>query len=447
MCTVASPVFFMDDRAASIETSLVAKMLRVFDEAGLDGLIRPHDLVAVKVHFGEYNNTGYLRPVFARSLVDRIKELGGRPFVTDTTTSFYYYTVGRASAIDCLLTAERNGYSSATLGCPLIISDGFLGDDDLRVDLPEGTILKEQYVAKGIAMADKMIVLTHFKGHGSGVYGGSIKNVGVGCASKRGKFNLHFGGHPMGWGKAPYFEHLAKGPHRREWLEELRDSCPWGLFTIDGDRFDWDRAHCVCGPGGGGPCGDILGRMRGVHEDAFDANPVTIADSALAALKIVGEGFGTGNAGFINMAIDITPFCDCAPYADRPIVPNMGVFASQDIVAIDAACVAMATASAGMIGSRAYEEGVMAPGTPKFPAAASRVSAGQEICLNNGTKIGMGNRDFELVTCQPGPRSQAVFHWDRRPIAVRMGKMMKKDPVYPEGGFKREDTVDLEELR
>jgi uncharacterized protein len=446
---MASPVYFMDDRAASIETSLANKMLTVFDAAGLSDIVKPHDLVGIKVHFGEYNNTAYLRPVYARALVDKVKELGGRPFVCDTTTAYYYYNCGRCSAIDALLTAERNGFTSATLGCPLVIVDGFIGDDDLRVDLPEGTILKEQYVAKGIAMADKMIVLTHFKGHGSGVYGGSIKNVGVGCASKRGKFNLHFGGHPIGTRFAPWFEHLARQPQTPEWLEELRDSCPWGLFAIEpaAGTFEWDRDHCVCGPGGGGPCGDILGRIRGVHEDAFDANPVTIADSALAALKIVGPGQEAGNAGFINMAIDITPFCDCAPYADRPFIPNIGVFASKDIVAIDAACVAAATAAAGVAGSRAYEDGVMAAGTPKFAAGASRASSSQEICLNNGQKIGMGSRDFELVTCQPGPRAHAVFHWDRRPIAVRMREMMKKDPIYPEGGFRRAEAVNLEGLR
>ncbi|MCL5025621.1 MAG: DUF362 domain-containing protein [Chloroflexi bacterium] len=444
---MAHEVFFMDDRAASIETSLVSKMLRVFDEAGLPDLVRPHDLVAIKVHFGEYNNTGYLRPVYARALVDKVKELGGRPFVTDTTTAFYHYHSARCNALDATLTAERNGYTSASLGCPLLIADGFLGDDDLRVDLPEGTILKEQYVAKAIAMADKLLVLTHFKGHGAGVFGGSIKNVGVGCASKRGKFNLHFGGHPMGFRHAPLFEHLAAPSHSREWLEQLRDSCPWGLFTINEHTFEWDQSRCICGPGGGGPCNDILGRMRGYHEDAFDANPVTISDSALACLKMVGAGRDAGNAGFINMAVDITPLCDCAPYADRPIVPNIGVFASRDIVAIDAACVAMANAAGGMPGSRAYEDGVMGAGVPKFAAAASRTGSSQEIQLNNGTKIGLGNRDFELVTCQPGPRSHAVFHWDRRPVAVRMREMMKKDPVYPEGGFKRENDVDLEALR
>jgi len=439
----------MDDRAASIETSLVNKMLTVFNAAGLDELIKPHDLVAIKIHCGEYNNTGYLRPVFPRALADRVKELGGRPFVCDTTTAYYSYYGGRCNAVDELLTAERNGFSSATLGCPFIVADGFIGNDDLRVDIPEGTILKEQYIAKAIAMADKLLVLTHFKGHGAGVFGGAIKNIGVGAASKRGKFNLHFGGHHLGTRYAPLFEHLARERKSGQWLEELRDSCPWGLFTINESEgsFDWDQTKCVCGPGGGGPCGEVLGRMRGTHEEAGDANPVSIADSAKGCLNIVGNGFGTGNAGFISLAIDITPGCDCAPMSDRALIPNIGVFASKDIVAIDAACVDKATAAGGIPGSRSYEDGVMGAGVPKFAAAASRFASSQDLQLNNGQIIGMGNRDYELITAKPGPRSEAVFHWDRRPIAVRMGAMMKKDPIYPEGGFKRAENVDLEELR
>jgi hypothetical protein len=245
------------------------------------------------------------------------------------------------------------------------------------------------------------------------------------------------------------FEHLAKEHKSASWLQDLQDSCPWGLFTVNENEgsFEWDREHCVCGPGGGGPCGEVLGRIRGHHEDAFDANPVSIADSAKGCLNIVGKGFGTGNAGFINLAIDITPGCDCAPMSDRALIPNIGVFASKDIVAVDAACVDMATAAGGIPGSRSYEDGVLGVGVPKFAAAASRFASSQDLQLNNGTKIGMGNREYELITCKPGPRSEAVFHWDRRPVSVRMRDMMKKDPVYPEGGFKRAETVDLEALR
>ena len=137
-----SEVFYMDAHSESTETSLVAKMTTVFDAAGLDEMIKPNDIVAIKVHCGEWNNTAYLRPVYARALADRIKELGGRPFVCDTTTSTYSPWGSRSSELDILLTAERNGYNSATLGCPFICADGFIGTSDFRVDIPEGYLLE-----------------------------------------------------------------------------------------------------------------------------------------------------------------------------------------------------------------------------------------------------------------------------------------------------------------
>ena len=183
-----SEVYYMDAHSESPETSLPAKMLTVFDEAGLDEMIKPNDVVAIKLHCGEWNNSAYLRPVYARTLADRIKELGGRPFVCDTTTLTYSPFGSRATELDLLLTAERNGFTSAALGCPFISADGYIGTSDFRVDIPEGFILKEAYVAQAIAAADVLIALTHFKGHPMGVIGGALKNLGIGAQSKRGKF-------------------------------------------------------------------------------------------------------------------------------------------------------------------------------------------------------------------------------------------------------------------
>ncbi len=192
-----SDVFYMDAHSESTETSLVAKMLTVFDAAGLDEMIKPNDMVAIKVHCGEWNNTAYLRPVYARALADRIKELGGRPFVCDTTTSSYSPWGSRTSELDILLTAERNGYNSATLGCPFICADGFIGTSDFRVDIPEGYLLKEAYVAQAIAAADALITLTHFKGHGMGVIGGALKNLGIGGAVQARQAQCPYGRPPQ----------------------------------------------------------------------------------------------------------------------------------------------------------------------------------------------------------------------------------------------------------
>lgn len=106
--------------------------------------------------------------------------------VVDTTTLPYFTYASRVTALDHLKTIARNGFSMSTVGCPIVIADGFIGTDDVRIDLPEGFILKEQYIGAGIALADAMIMLSHFKGHPMGTFGGALKNMGVGCASKRG---------------------------------------------------------------------------------------------------------------------------------------------------------------------------------------------------------------------------------------------------------------------
>ena len=123
----ASEVYYMNARSESPQTGLVAKMLTVFEAAGLDQMIKPGDLVAIKIHCGEWNNTAYLRPVYPRALADRIKELGGRPFVCDTTTLTYQPYASRATELDLKMTAERNGFSSAVLGCPLSVPTVLLG--------------------------------------------------------------------------------------------------------------------------------------------------------------------------------------------------------------------------------------------------------------------------------------------------------------------------------
>ena len=202
-----STVYTMEMRSHSTQTGLVAQALRLFEAAGYDDLVNPGDIVAVKIHCGEWNNTAYLRPVYARAICDRIKELGGKPFVCDTTTLTYSPTADRVTAPDLMRVAERNGFTSATLGAPFIAADGFNGTDDVHVDLPEGYILQEAYIAKALALADSAIVLTHFKGHPLGMVGGSIKNMGIGAQSKRGKYNVHMGGHPTYSLPATVIEH------------------------------------------------------------------------------------------------------------------------------------------------------------------------------------------------------------------------------------------------
>ena len=173
-------VYFMDARSESPDTSLINKTVTVFEAAGFDKMINKGDVVAIKMHCGELGSSAYIRPAYVRAIADKIKELGGRPFACDTTTQTYGTWGSRVTELDLVETAERNGFSSATLGCPFLSADGYVGTSDYMVDIPEGYLLKEAYIAQAIAAADKTIVLTHFKGHGMGVIGGALKNLGIG---------------------------------------------------------------------------------------------------------------------------------------------------------------------------------------------------------------------------------------------------------------------------
>ena len=137
----------MDDRYSGAQSSIPAKAQQLFDHAKLDECFEPGDTVAVKCHMGEWNNSAYLRPILIRVIVDQIKEYGGKPFVTDTTTAPYYFYGARSTADLHLETAARNGFTSQSMGCPIIISDGLYGTDDVKVDIPDGLLLKEGYLS------------------------------------------------------------------------------------------------------------------------------------------------------------------------------------------------------------------------------------------------------------------------------------------------------------
>ena len=437
-----SQVFYMNDRSSSIQTSLVAKVLTLFDAADFGRMISPGDVVAIKVHMGEWNNTAYVRPVYVRGLVEKIKSLGGDPMVVDTTTLPYWPFTSRSTALDYLKTVARNGFTAEAVGCPIVIGDGYIGTDDVLVDLPEGFILKEQYVATGIAMADSMIVLSHFKGHPMGTYGGALKNIGVGCASKRGKLNLHLGGHP------------TYGLNARHWMPErcaksecpdyevCLHLCPAGAIEHTDDTILYHREKCV----GCLACVGVV-TMCGVAflpDDFFDATAAAIVDSALATVKAIG---GPEKVGYINLALDISPWCDCVNFSDRPIIPNLGLFASWDPVAVDSACIQKSKESAGMPDSLAMQKGVMDPGLPKFSACGSFIGVSEEIQPNVGQKIGLGERNFELMEVEPA-EDVTPFLCTTLPAGAKLGRVFaKKGDIYPPGGFKRLAEVDLEEMR
>ena len=439
---MASSVFTMDSRSLSTQTGFVPQALQLFEAAGYAELIKPRDTVAVKIHCGEWNNTAYLRPVYARAICDHIRSLGGKPFVCDTTTLTYGPYAARATAPDLLRVAERNGFSSGTLGCPFLVADGYNGTDDVRVDLPEGYILREAYVAKAIALADVLIVLTHFKGHPMGVIGGSIKNLGIGAQSKRGKHNVHMGGHPTYSLPATVVEHPENV--NAAVLDAIPDICPYGALERVNGTYAWHRERCTS-------CLGCLGLMinNGVWDPPaqnYMASQAAMADATLAVMKTLD-----GKVGFLNFALDISPKCDCVDHADKPLVPNIGIFAGRDPVALDQACLDAVTEAHGAPGSASEDWDVMEPGSHKFTLASSAAPGlSEEIQINTGVKNGLGQKEYEMVEVEPAPSEKPyVYSTDPRMIGPRYRALFQREDPFPghlhDGdGFARVARVDLD---
>ena len=175
-----SKVYFTDFRT-QVGVPLTAKLQKLMRKAGIGKINMNGKFVAVKMHFGELGNLGFLRPNYAKAVADVVKEQGGKPFLTDCNT---LYPGSRKNALDHLYCAEVNGFNYVTTGCQTIIGDGLKGTDDVTVPVPNGEYCKEAYIGRAVMDADVLISLTHFKGHEATGFGGTLKNIGMGCGSR-----------------------------------------------------------------------------------------------------------------------------------------------------------------------------------------------------------------------------------------------------------------------
>lgn len=391
-------IWFMNARANRFLESTAIKARQIVEYSGWLDNLEAGDIVAVKTHMGEAYNVGYLRPVIVRTIVEALKDKGCRPFVTDTTTMPYHPWISRTLAMDHLETANFNGFNHGTMGCPVVIADGWLGTDDVIVELEgKGSYLEKQFVARAIADADAMISLAHFKGHPAGGYGGALKNIGVGCASKRGKMNMH--GALAGDKPAIDFDKCEK--RDCEWWQICEDCCPEDAIEVTADELKVDQEACVyCFA-----CANLCINMAGVGAiQRFDHLPTLgrrIADSALAVAKTKEPG----KTFYLNFAIDISPSCDCYGWTDTPIVNGIGILASYDPVAVDRACMDMVNQAAGLTNSEAEDFGALEPGSHKLNIIKGKDTEPQ---IQGGLANGLGTDQYEIEEVEQD-RSQAAI--------------------------------------
>ena len=365
---MASKVYFSDFRSRSSKENKISKIRKLFKAGGFDDIINEKDLTAVKLHFGERGNDSYINPVFVRQIVDKVKQNGAKPFVTDTNTLYYG---SRHNSVDHLQTAVLHGFDYAVVGAPLIIADGIRGDNgiDIEVNLKH---FKSVKIAGDIEKSDSMVVMSHFKGHGMSGFGGAVKNLAMGCASAPGKLEQHECAKPtigekcMGCGKCI-------------------KSCPVSAMCLEEGISKINYEECIA-------CNNCL---MSCPESVIDLDWEMIehfiekmAEYAYGAVKNKQN-----KVCYINFLMNITPDCDCVPWSDAPIVPDIGILASLDPVAIDAASADLINDQCGFENSLLHHN--FHKGEDKFKGIYEKIDG--RIQLKYGEEIGLGSMDYELI--------------------------------------------------
>ena len=362
----ASKVYFTDFRCRN-GVSQLDKLRKLLEKSEFSQIDFDGKFVAIKLHFGELGNLSFLRANYAKVVADFIKERGGRPFITDCNT---LYAGSRKNALEHMDTAYLNGYSPFSTGCHVIIADGLKGSDDIEVPVAGGEYCKTARIGRAVMDADIVISLAHFKGHEEAGFGGALKNIGMGCGSRAGKMEQHNAGKP----------HVAQD--HCVGCGACTRICAHNGVTVTDRKATIDHSRCV----GCGRCIAVCPR------DAIRVNWDETVTNLNRKIAEYAQAVVDGRPCFhISLVIDVSPNCDCHPENDAAIIPNVGMFASFDPVALDMACADAVNAQ------------------PPLPGAAAAGDCGHDhfhhlhpetdwmSCLEHAEKLGMGSREYELI--------------------------------------------------
>ena len=364
----ASKVYFTNMRA-KLGDGLPKKLQRLCRAAGIDKIDFAGKYVAVKIHFGEPGNLAFLRPNYAKAVCDVIKELGGKPFLTDCNT---LYVGGRKNALDHLDSAYENGFNPFQTGVHSIIADGIKGTDEVLVPVSGGEYVKEAKIGHAVMDADIIISLSHFKGHENAGFGGALKNLGMGCGSRAGKMEMHSAGKPT------VAQNLCIG------CGACVRICAHDAPHIVNRKASIDHTKCV-------GCGRCIGVCP---RDAVEASMDEKGDILNCKIAEYAKAVIDGRPHFhISLVMDVSPYCDCHAENDSPIIADVGMFASFDPVALDVACAdacnRMEPLPGTFLAAKAQHTGDIFNDT--HPYTNWRVG------VEHAAKLGVGSMDYELI--------------------------------------------------
>lgn len=360
---------YLTNLRADYNENLLQKLKRLIRTAGIGDIDFKRQYAAIKIHFGEPGNLAFLRPNYAKAVADTIKELGGRPFLTDCNT---LYVGRRKNALDHLEAAQENGFSVMSTGCQLLIADGLKGTDETLVPIG-GDYVQEAKIGTAIMDADVFISLNHFKGHEATGFGGALKNIGMGCGSRAGKMEMHSAGKPS------VEESLCIG------CGACLKACAHDAITLTDRKARIGHEKCV-------GCGRCIGRcpVDAVQDAGDETNDILnckIAEYAHAVLKDRPHFH-------ISLVIDLSPNCDCHSENDLPIAPDVGMFASFDPVALDVACADAVNRQPVMPGSLLSEQQQRLDDHFHNTHPDTNWKTG----IAHAVKLGIGKSEYELVT-------------------------------------------------
>lgn len=365
---MASKVYYTNFRTTYRE-NLPQKLARLVKHAGmLEGIDFQNRFTAIKIHFGEPGNLSYLRPNFAKVIVDMIEQAGGRVFLTDCNT---LYVGRRKNALDHMDAAYENGYNPFATGCHVIIADGLKGTDETLVPI-DGEYVREAKIGRVIMDADIVISMNHFKGHEATGFGGALKNLGMGCGSRAGKMEMHSAGKPH------VKQSVCIG------CGACTKICAHGGITVTDKKASIDHAKCV----GCGRCIGIcpMDAVRPASDETNDILNCKIAEYAYAVVK--------DRPNFhISLVMDVSPNCDCHSENDVPIVPDVGMFASFDPVALDIACADAVNRQPVIAGSVLDE----LPHTHHDHFIDNHPETNWMSGIDHAVKLGLGSKEYELI--------------------------------------------------
>lgn len=364
-----SKVYFTDFRVTP-ECNLLQKLEKLIRKAGIGSIDFKDRYAAIKIHFGEPGNISYLRPNYAKVVADVVKDLGGKVFLTDCNT---LYVGRRKNALDHLDTAYENGFNPFATGCHVLIADGLKGTDETLVPI-DGDYVKEAKIGRAVMDADIFISLTHFKGHEATGFGGTLKNIGMGCGSRAGKMEMHSAGKPI----------VDKSQCRS--CGACRKNCAQDAISFDENhKAQIDHEKCV-------GCGRCIGACN------FDAvNPMGDETNDILNCKIAEYTYAVVKDRpqfHISLVVDVSPYCDCHAENDVPIVPDVGMFASFDPVALDVACADAVNRQPVLSGSILSEKAQ----SHHDHFTDTHPETNWNSCIDHAVRIGLGSREYELVT-------------------------------------------------